>query len=201
MEHERDQAKRIRMILLAGMLLLALAFGGESLQRAKSAGVSHSGRASSTKGLPELSRDQEIVENIHPRWRSRLLESWDRGHETNLEIGTAQTSLLQGTYAYSATGARYDTLLRTTDIQSAIGEFTFDGQGRFTGFQISRTLFTGTQSFSFAGTYTLDASGAGFLFYTSGQVHSLLVVQGGEAFFFVDIRSSNFREAGYARRL
>ncbi len=36
-------------------------------------------------------------------------------------------------------------------------------------------------------------------FYASGQ--SLLVVQGGEAFFFVDIRSSNFREAGYARRL
>ncbi len=33
------------------------------------------------------------------------------------------------------------------------------------------------------------------------QRQTLIVVKGGDAFFFVDVSSSNFREAGYARRL
>lgn len=140
-----------------------------------------------------------ISENIFELWQALTQE---QPLQPSTETSTRQVNyLLRGDYIFSSTGASYD--FGRTNVQSAIGIFTFDGSGNFTGVQQSRTLFTGTQTFRFGGTYTVDSSGAGFLFYLypTPQTHTIIVIKGGDAFFFVDVNSSNFREAGYARRL
>ncbi|GBC78528.1 hypothetical protein HRbin08_02024 [bacterium HR08] len=144
------------------------------------------------------SKPEGPSEDFFELWRSFLGQQLRSSEETH---ASSAEYLLRGNYIFSSTGAFYS--FGRTDIQSAIGGFTFDGNGNFTGFQQSRTLFTGTQTFRFGGTYTVDASGVGLLFYLfpTAQTQTLIVVKGGDAFFFVDINSSNFREAGYARRL
>lgn len=143
-------------------------------------------------------RPEDFSENLFKLWRSLAGQQLRSSEETQ---ASSAEYLLRGDYVFSSTGASYS--LGRTDIQSAIGGFTFDGRGNFTGFQQSRTLFTGTQTFRFGGTYTVDASSVGLLFYLypDVQTQTLIVVKGGDAFFFVDVNSSNFREAGYARRL
>jgi|DewCreStandDraft_3_1066083.scaffolds.fasta_scaffold00162_17 phosphate/sulfate permease len=160
---------------------------------------SATGESSPVHIVGESNRKPEgLSEDLFKLWRSLAAQQLRSSEET--QAGAAE-SLLRGDYIFSSTGASYS--LGRTDIQSAIGGFTFDGSGNFTGFQQSRTLFTGTQTFRFGGTYTVDASGVGLLFYLypDVQTQTIIVVKGGDTFFFVDVNSSNFREAGYARRL
>lgn len=156
--------------------------------------------AATGRGRPEVrikGGEDVAVQDLPDVWRRLALQ---QEPQTPAEPSAAALNhVLQGKYIYTSTGAWFDFILGMTDVQSAIGEFNFDGRGRFTGIQISRTLFTSRTTFSFAGEYTVDASGAGFLFYPN-QTQSIIVVNGGEAFFFVDVNSSNFREAGYARK-
>jgi hypothetical protein len=115
---------------------------------------------------------------------------------------SSMTALLRGDYVFSSSGASYDFILGT-DVQSAIGEFAFDGRGSFTGVLASRTLFKSLTFSHFGGTYTVDSSGFGYLFYSypTARTHTIMLIKGGDAFFFVDVTSLNFREAGYARRI
>jgi|GEM_PF-1437405 len=143
------------------------------------------------------------TEQVPERWRLLMQKLQQPMPSSPEEVSASSaTALLQGDYIFSSTGASYDLILGT-DVQSAIGGFTFDGRGGFTGFQTSRTLFTSRTFFRFGGTYTVDSSGVGslFYFYPTAQTHTIIVVNGGDAFFFVDVNSSNFREAGYARRI
>lgn len=145
------------------------------------------------------SQEGALSEDLFLLWRSLAGQPRPRPF-AETSAGQAEY-LLRGDYIFSSTGASYE--FGRVDVQSAIGGFTFDGYGSFTGFQQSRTFFTGTRTFRFGGRYTVDPSGAGLLFYLypTAQTQTIIVIKGGDAFFFVDVNSSTFREAGYARRL
>ncbi len=163
--------------------------------------------AFATIGDPAIetrSEEGASAEQVPERWRL-LMQKLQQPAPSSPEgvSASSATALLQGDYIFSSSGASYDFILRTSDVQSAIGGFTFDGRGTFTGSQTSRTLFTSRTFFRFGGTYTVDSSGVGSLFYLypTAQTHTIILIKGGDAFFFADVNSSNFREAGYARRL
>lgn len=176
--------------LMAGLIM---ASGGRPM---------YSEAAVSKPALLQADRGQDLKveglsENLFELWQALTREQPLRPSEETFQA----EYLLRGDYIFSSTGASYD--FGRTDVQSAIGGFTFDGRGSFTGFQQSRRLFAGTQTFRFGGTYTVDSTGVGLLLYLypTPQTQTIIVVKGGDAFFFVDVSSSNFREAGYARRL
>jgi hypothetical protein len=221
------------VFLCCCVLLLAVAKGGtQPLDSTKRAIASTEGRSARTgtpydlkivwgprggltsrnKGLAafgssliETRREEGAPTEQVPEWWRLLMQKLQQPAPSSPEDVSASstTALLQGDYIFSSSGASYDFILRTSDVQSAIGGFTFDGRGSFTGFQTSRTLFESRTFFRFGGTYTVDSSGVGYLFYLypTAQTHTIILIKGGDAFFFVDVTSSNFREAGYARRI
>ncbi|MCS6816685.1 MAG: hypothetical protein N0A16_05140 [Blastocatellia bacterium] len=187
--------RRFALFSFCFATLIVIAFGGRP-------GPSQSATSGSPHQQAATGNDAErdgLSENLFALWRA--LADQQPPHPSAETITGAGDYLLRGDYIFSSTGAYYD--FGRTNVQSAIGGFTFDGRGNFTGFQQSRTFLTGTQTIRFGGTYSVDASGVGLLFYLypTVQTHTVIVVKGGDAFFFVDVNSSSFREAGYARRL
>jgi len=220
------------VFLCCCVLLLAVAKGGtQPLDSTKSAIASTEGRSARTGtpydleivwgprggftsgnngltafGSPRIETRREEgapAEQVPERWRllmQKLLQPAPSSPEG--VSASSMTALLRGDYVFSSSGASYDFILGT-DVQSAIGKFTFDGRGSFTGALVSRSLFKSIKSFEFGGTYAVDSDGFGFLsyLYPTAKTHAIILIQGGDAFFFVDVASSNFREAGYARRI
>lgn len=220
------------VFLCCCVLLLAVAKGGtQPLDSTKSAIASTEGRSARTGtpydleivwgprggltsgnngltafGSPRIETRREEgapTEQVPERWRLLMQKLQQPAPSSPEDVSaSSMTALLRGDYVFSSSGASYDFILGT-DVQSAIGGFTFDGRGSFTGALVSRSLFKSLKSFEFGGTYAVDSDGVGFLsyLYPTAKTHAIVLVQGGDAFFFVDVGSSNFREAGYARRI
>jgi hypothetical protein len=220
------------VFLCCCVLLLAVAKGGtQPLDSTKSAIASTEGRSARTGtpydleivwgprggltsgnngltafGSPRIETRREEgapTEQVPEQWRLLMQKLQQPAPSSPEDVSaSSMTALLRGDYVFSSSGASYDFILGT-DVQSAIGRFTFDGRGSFRGAQVSRTLFKSLKSFEFGGTYAVDPNGVGVLFYhyPTAKTHAIILVQGGDAFFFVDVASSNFREAGYARRV
>jgi hypothetical protein len=148
-----------------------------------------------------LSEHNDISESDNAPQRWQFLTKTPPDKPTAEMLAAPTNRLLNGVYAFMSTGAFYDFALRVTDVQSTIGGFEFNGAGRFTGFQTARTIFRSRAFDTFSGTYTVDSSGSGFIFFAIGQTYQILVTSDGQGLFFADVSSSNFREAGYARRL
>jgi hypothetical protein len=158
------------VFLCCCVLLLAVAKGGtQPLDSTKSAIASTEGRSARTGtpydleivwgprggftsgnngltafGSPRIETRREEgapAEQVPERWRLLMQKLQQPAPSSPEDVSaSSMTALLRGDYVFSSSGASYDFILGA-DVQSAIGGFTFDGRGSFTGFQTSRTLF------------------------------------------------------------
>ena len=115
--------------------------------------------------------------------------------KTFADGGSCSNSTLQGSYGASITGTVSGLPLAELDLVSA------DGKGNFTSGSGTVSIGGTISSFTFTGTYTINADCSGSASLSTGVTQNLVIKSDGSEVMFIGTNDPNAQVTGVAKRV